>query len=1362
MGSGVPDEIIRVRWVAEFKDNARGLITQARRATAELSKAHRTQRREQEATSKTTRQMAADIENLGVKYQRAAKLFQARGLVGKEGLREMHTLRRELKGAGVDIDKTGKMFQRFSKERMREFQAEQRKSMREARRLGLEIGLTREEVRKSISAFGDNSAALRVFQRRYRDAKESVEAFTASKRKEVGALRNNRDAIRSNSSFIGRFAGFFRNAGNAMRFSTNEMILWNRMTRLLRVPAVLAFLGMFIQLMTAAAAGLAGFVSSLRPLVGLLAALPTILASGVQAMQVWKIATTNLGKSSLDLGKIIETSLIANAEDFGKMMEDLPKRAKSFARFLREEITPGFRDLRADLQDNIFRGLEVGLKSALPSLRGLRPELVATSKVIESFFIAMGRRVGGRDWAADLETQAKRTNKWMRQLIPVSVSVADGLRHITIAAGPVVDNLVKLATRGARWFEQWALAGRTSGQFAEFFRETNFVLGETIELLGSFGSGINNILGVAYKSIGKDILIDLTNASQAFQAWTESATGQNQIAQYFMDMKGPIYEAARLVRDLGKGLFRIGRQPGVEKLIKQVRTELGPALGQAITSVTASFGPALVTFITEIVKLMAVLAGSAGPLTAIVKAFTDMASIFRTLLTEFPLLSKFFLELVSAVAILRGIRFIAAISGIGMLVRMVGTLATSLRVAWAEAATLNRTMAMAPVAGGPMMHPRAAAGVLAPRGGGFGSRMGGMMRGVGGAMMSPTGVGVLGTGAMIGGLMLGGRGGAALGGAGIGLQLGAMFGPWGMAIGTAVGALGGFTAAVMLAKQGVGATAAAFANLEGSARLLDAAQDRRGGAVRGVRAAAINVDQSQLNLVQAQRTRRGMVRGLEGVDLQRVKRSQEYKQALVNERAAVLQLEEANIALFNAEKDRVKIDMEIKARSEKFAKRVAGVGQAARANIAGIRRDTAGISAAASPTGMAIGPDVEERTRRIAAAVGAYQERMNALASSMRNKSNPAMAAYAETAARLSKQINGIPKKKDIDMVFKVDRSDLGRGGSYDIIEGRRSQFNVSVPVTYRTTNRPPPGVAMGIHRAQRTGGMIMGPSNRDAVPIMAAGGEAILTSHGQRLVDAMGGQGAMDFILDHQRPHFRGGGMVQGYGTGGRIPAARNLGGRTAFDPLGTRDEVTLEGLLFGNKKQVANSFKALARRLSKASIEMIETIDERIRAQMRRLRRGGVTKEEKKMIERLRKAHGMAGAAGFKRFGRQIAGPSFIQERGELQLRRLELEQRLAGTFDGGGGERASFISDILVPALNKQVAILARQLQFAQRTGNAKKARETELALEQKKIELLEAQLAAQEAANSLLNKLAAPMSFEYRGQRFSDLLQTGVGI
>lgn len=132
-------------------------------------------------------------------------------------------------------------------------------------------------------------------------------------------------------------------------------------------------------------------------------------------------------------------------------------------------------------------------------------------------------------------------------------------------------------------------------------------------------------------------------------------------------------------------------------------------------------------------------------------------------------------------------------------------------------------------------------------------------------------------------------------------------------------------------------------------------------------------------------------------------------------------------------------------------------------------------------------------------------------------------------------------------------------------------------------------------------------------------------------------------------------------------------------------------------------------------------------------------------------------------------VEGAAFTTRQADYGVDRLELEQKIAGTYDSSGGAlaRAAAIRDTIDERQGEIDALNAQRVE-AERQGNTELLRSIRDALNGKQLDLLGRILAADEATKEATEKTAERMrelggslSFEKGGQAFTELISVGIG-
>jgi phage-related protein len=420
-----------------------------------------------------------------------------------------------------------------------------------------------------------------------------------------------------------------------------------RTISLVKPAALIAGLGFIAQAASVAAAGVVGLVAALAPLGGAIAAYPALLAAFAQGMGVAKLGLTGMDKAT---------------EQFGKALEKPTPAMNNFKKSL-SEFVPQVVHLRNLAQGPILRGLSAGIDEAKGNFSRLNPIVRQTGNVLGGLAKDAGKLVGSSAFGRDLTTVGNRNTKIIDILGHAALNVADALRHVVVAAGPLTMWLARMAAMWAKAADQAAKNGRETGKMADFFDHTREVISRLLSIAGNLGTAFWNI-AKGGKQLGDELLKSLDKTTESFAKWTKSAEGQNKIKAFFDRAKPAIYEVAKLIRDVTKGFVELGQQPGLATLIHQFRTQLLPILLRVLNSTTQAFGPHLIAMITAFARAFEPLAGSSGPLVMYVDILTGLAKAAAWITDNVPGAAHAITFLVGTLAVMKAANFGASILGI--------------------------------------------------------------------------------------------------------------------------------------------------------------------------------------------------------------------------------------------------------------------------------------------------------------------------------------------------------------------------------------------------------------------------------------------------------------------------------------------------------------------------------------------------------------------------------------------------------------------------------------------------------------------------------------------------------------------------
>lgn len=436
------------------------------------------------------------------------------------------------------------------------------------------------------------------------------------------------------------------------------------MRKLFDQTAKIGTIGLAAQGISALGAAGAATAASLGPLTGALAAYPALASAAGQGLGVIKLATAGVGKAVGGLNDQLDKN--------SKAYKQLTPQAQKFAQQV-ETLKKPLRDLSTTAQQGLFPGLDTGLKSAtrnLPVLKGIVHDTAGTFGELAE---QAGHLIGSKGFGRDLETQGNRNVTTLKRAGEVGLNLADALRHVTLAAGPLVDWITKSSVKLSELIDQQAKTGRESGRLGDFFHQTEIVMSRVARIGGDVAGALANIVKAAYP-VGSDVLKAITLNANAFREWTDSAKGQNAIAGFFERARPAIDETGKLIVALVKAFGTLGTGDQVAPLLRTVRVDLLPAITSMVDKTTKDFMPAFLNLASQSIQLFTTLGGTSGPLVGFTKGLGTGLGYVNDITKHIPGIGTALAGLIAVGGISKALGLPSALSGVSTLSGALGRL----------------------------------------------------------------------------------------------------------------------------------------------------------------------------------------------------------------------------------------------------------------------------------------------------------------------------------------------------------------------------------------------------------------------------------------------------------------------------------------------------------------------------------------------------------------------------------------------------------------------------------------------------------------------------------------------------------------
>lgn len=397
----------------------------------------------------------------------------------------------------------------------------------------------------------------------------------------------------------------------------------------------------------AGAASVKGIVSmagAVKQLSGALGLLPASMAAVVFQAGTLMVAFNGVGDALTDMMD----------KDPKKFLEDLQDMGPVAARSMLEvaKFRDAFRAAGGVVQDSFFSKI---IQDIQPLIQTWLPAIAGQASRVSGAFGEM----------AHIFAQAMMNPQQMEMFSHFVDNLIAGLNALKPAITPIVSSLGRLAEVGSGFFVQigdavsrfaerfanMIEAASADGRLESWIQTAINAFGHLMTIGEQFGSAFVNIMTIADKFGGGGLLGWLDKLMTEFNRWTESAQGQQAIADFFSLMNtateaflpilGPMTEA---LGGLAKAfvMLGIGTSPGWVAFFKSfsdAMIQLGPQL--------MASAPAINQALTALGSTFAQLVATIGP--KLPEIFMALSNAFIAILPQLPTLANLFAQLIISV-----------------------------------------------------------------------------------------------------------------------------------------------------------------------------------------------------------------------------------------------------------------------------------------------------------------------------------------------------------------------------------------------------------------------------------------------------------------------------------------------------------------------------------------------------------------------------------------------------------------------------------------------------------------------------------------------------------------------------------------
>ncbi|MET9776136.1 hypothetical protein ABZ023_18080 [Streptomyces sp. NPDC006367] len=411
--------------------------------------------------------------------------------------------------------------------------------------------------------------------------------------------------------------------------------------RMLGVGAIVSLLQPAVALIGQYGAALTALVSAAAPAVGVLGAIPGLIAAAGTAAISTKIAFSGFGdavKQTLQAQeKLASGSKLTKAEQqkLSAALGDLSKSAQKSVTAV-TGLSGAWKDVKKNVQEHFFAEIADDIeplgKTLLPMLNGAFSDM---SYAMGTLAQRGAKAMQSGPFKEGFHKVATTNALVMGNMTNGVSNLAAATGHFLVAAGPFTERVGRAGEKFTQWVRASAKAGRETGSLAKFLDHAGDKAAQLGRSTGSLIKGLGGV-GKAAMDTGNALLDGLEGSMKRFERWANSGAGQKMMKQFFSDAAPAFHEVNLLFGDLMRGLGRSMKDGGITDLVRQIRTELMPALGTFFNAMGQSIGPALISLISNIATAIGNLSAAGSGLGVLLVAFSGLVQVFNTLMNVIP------------------------------------------------------------------------------------------------------------------------------------------------------------------------------------------------------------------------------------------------------------------------------------------------------------------------------------------------------------------------------------------------------------------------------------------------------------------------------------------------------------------------------------------------------------------------------------------------------------------------------------------------------------------------------------------------------------------------------------------------------
>ncbi|MEU6460342.1 hypothetical protein [Streptomyces sp. NPDC046976] len=407
------------------------------------------------------------------------------------------------------------------------------------------------------------------------------------------------------------------------------------------IGGIISLLEPAVALITQYGAGLTGLVSAAAPAVGVLGAIPGLIAATGSAVIGTKLAFSGFADALKETLKAQQEQAAgtkitkAEQQKLDQSMTGLSASAKKSVTAI-ASVSGAWAKVKKSISERFFSQVDDDVKPLAKATLPLLKEALGDSASQMAKLADHGARfMQSGVFRRDFKTIAGTNSRVLGNLTDGVANLGHATLDFLVASGPFAERVSRAGERTTEWVRAQVQAGRETGSLAKFLDHAGDAAAQLGRSTGSLIKGLGGVSKAAMDT-GQSMLDGLEGSMKRFERYAQSGAGQKAMKQYFSDAAPAVHEVNLLFGDLMRGLGKTMKDGGIVDLVRQIRLQLVPAIGTFFNSIGHSVGPAVISVISNIAEAIGNVSAAGSGLGVLLVAFNGLLHVFNSIMSVIP------------------------------------------------------------------------------------------------------------------------------------------------------------------------------------------------------------------------------------------------------------------------------------------------------------------------------------------------------------------------------------------------------------------------------------------------------------------------------------------------------------------------------------------------------------------------------------------------------------------------------------------------------------------------------------------------------------------------------------------------------